>query len=64
MNANTPLLSVVADIRDTTFDQALRNKTLKRIVEYGDAQSAGLVTRSATGEIRIAHRVGAEGLRS
>jgi DNA-binding CsgD family transcriptional regulator len=57
-NENTPLLSVVADIYDTTFDPSLWNHALTRVVEYAGAQSAGLVTKSATGEIRIGYQVG------
>jgi DNA-binding CsgD family transcriptional regulator len=58
MTANTPLLSLVADIYDTTFDQSLWNHALTRIIDYAGAQSAGLVTKSATGEVRIVHQVG------
>jgi DNA-binding CsgD family transcriptional regulator len=58
MNANTPLLSLVADIYDTTFDQSLWRRALTRIIDYAGAQSAGLVTKSATGEVRIVHQVG------
>jgi DNA-binding CsgD family transcriptional regulator len=60
MNANACLLSVIEDIYDTTFDQTLWTHTLKRIIAYAGAQSAGLVTRSAAGEIAIVHQVGVE----
>jgi len=58
MKTNARLLSLIGDIYDTTFDQALWDDTLQRIVEYTGAQSCGLVTKSATGEIRVAHQVG------
>jgi DNA-binding CsgD family transcriptional regulator len=58
MNANARLLSLVGDIYDTTFDQALWSNTLARIVEYTGAKSSGLVTKGPTGDIRIAHQVG------
>jgi len=58
MNANARLLSVVGDIYDTTFDQTLWNNALQRIVEYAGAQSCGLVTKSATDQIRVTHHVG------
>jgi DNA-binding CsgD family transcriptional regulator len=58
MNANARLLSLVGDIYDTTFDQALWTNTLTRIVEYTGAKSSGLVTKGPTGEVRIAHQVG------
>ncbi len=58
MKTNAPLLSLIGDIYDTTFDQALWDDTLQRVVDYTGAQSCALVTKSATGEIRIAHQVG------
>jgi DNA-binding CsgD family transcriptional regulator len=57
-NPDSWLLSLVEDIYDTTFDQALWNVTLKRIAEYTGAQSGGLVTKSTSGEVRVAHQVG------
>jgi DNA-binding CsgD family transcriptional regulator len=62
MNASAKLLSVIGDIYDTTFDQALWNDTLKRIVEYigvdHGAQSCALLAKDASGEISLGHRVG------
>jgi DNA-binding CsgD family transcriptional regulator len=58
MKANARLLSLIGDIYDTTFDQTLWEDTLQRIVDHTGAYSAGLVTKSATGEIQVAHQVG------
>ena len=62
MNANAQLLSVVGDIYDTTFDQALWNNTLERIVEHvgadHGARSCALLSMGATGEIRLGYKVG------
>ncbi len=52
------MLSLIGDIYDTTFDQALWNNTLQRIVEYAGGHSCGLVTKSATDQIRVTHSVG------
>jgi DNA-binding CsgD family transcriptional regulator len=58
MNTNARLLSLIGEIYDTTFDQALWHDTLQRIVEYTGARSASLVTKSATGQISFVHQVG------
>src|SRR5258708_16017205 len=58
MKTNAQILSLIGDIYDTTFDQALWDDTLQRIVDYTGAQSCGLVTKSAAGEIRVGHQVG------
>ena len=58
IKTNARLLSLIGDIYDTTFDQALWGDTLQRIVEHTGAQSCGLVTKSATGEVHVAHQVG------
>src|SRR5258708_6824308 len=62
MNANAELLSVVGYIYDTTFDQALWNNTLERIVEHvgadHGARSCALLSMGATGEIRLGYKVG------
>jgi DNA-binding CsgD family transcriptional regulator len=63
MNANAQLISVIEDIYDTTFDQALWNNTLKRVVEYvgvkyAGTQSCALLSKGATGEIRVGHQIG------
>ncbi len=58
MSANAQLLSVVGDIYDTTFDQALWNDTLKRVVEYAGARSCVLLAKGAAGEIRLGYQYG------
>src|SRR6266702_70313 len=62
MNANAQLLSVVGDIYDTTLDPSRWKNTLKRIVEYvgadHGAQSCALLSKGATGEIRLGYHVG------
>src|SRR6266581_4720008 len=58
MNANARLLSVVGDIYDTTFDQALWNNTLKRLVEYAGARSCVLLAKGAAGEVRLGYQYG------
>jgi DNA-binding CsgD family transcriptional regulator len=57
-NSNARMLSLIGDIYDTTFDRALWENTLKRIVEYTGGHSSGLVTKSASGDIQIAHQYG------
>ncbi len=57
-NSNAQMLSLIGDIYDTTFDQALWENTLRRVVEYSGAHSCGLVTRSATGDIKVTHQFG------
>jgi DNA-binding CsgD family transcriptional regulator len=63
MKANPQLISVVGDIYDTTFDQTLWDKTLKRIVEYVGVEYAGawscaLLAKDATGMVHLGHQVG------
>jgi len=57
-NPDSWLLSVIEDIYDSTFDQALWRDVLQRIVDHTGARSAGLLTRRSTGEILIGHSVG------
>jgi hypothetical protein len=57
-NSDSWLLSVIEDIYDSTFDQALWRDVLQRIVDHTGAQSAGLLTRRPTGEILVGHSVG------
>jgi DNA-binding CsgD family transcriptional regulator len=57
-NSDSWLLSVVEDIYDSTFDQALWRDVLQRIVDHTGARSAGLLTRRPTGEILVGHSVG------
>ncbi len=49
------LLSVIEDIYDSTFDQALWPDALQRIVDHTGARSAGLLARRPTGEIFVGH---------
>lgn len=58
LKTNARLLSLIGDIYDTTFDQALWGDTLQRVVEHTGADSSGLVTKNATGEVRVAHQIG------
>jgi DNA-binding CsgD family transcriptional regulator len=58
IDANPQLLSLISDIYDAAFNPALWPDTLKRIVERTGARSASLLTKSATGRIRIPHQVG------
>ncbi len=60
INANPRMLSLIGDIYDTTFDQALWNDTLKRLTDYAGAQSCGLVTQSATEGLQVSHNVGCD----
>jgi len=60
INANPRMLSLIGDIYDTTFDQALWNDTLKRLTDYAGAQSCGLVTQSATEGLLVSHNVGCD----
>jgi len=57
-NSDSWLLSVIEDIYDSAFDQALWPDALQRIVDHTGARSAGLVARRPTGEILVAHSVG------
>jgi DNA-binding CsgD family transcriptional regulator len=58
INANARMLSLIGDIYDTTFDQALWSETLQRIVDYTGAHSSGLVTKSSSDVVRVTHHVG------
>jgi DNA-binding CsgD family transcriptional regulator len=60
MNTDARLLSLIEDIYDTTFDVTLSNEinTLERIADYTGARSCSRVTKTATGEIRVTHRIG------
>jgi DNA-binding CsgD family transcriptional regulator/PAS domain-containing protein len=57
-DANARQLSLLEDIYDTTFNPALWDTTLHRIVEYTGTRTSGLVAKDALGEIRIAHQTG------
>jgi DNA-binding CsgD family transcriptional regulator len=52
------MLSLIGEIYDTTFDQALWHSTLERIVEYTGGHSSGLVTTNASGEIQVSQQFG------
>jgi len=58
MNVRTPLLSIIADIYDSAFDETLWRDVLQRIIDQTGARSAAVTTRRSTGEIRIGHSVG------
>jgi DNA-binding CsgD family transcriptional regulator len=60
INANPRMLSLIGDIYDTTFDQALWPDTLKRLTDYAGAQSCGLVTQSTTEGLLVSHNVGCD----
>jgi DNA-binding CsgD family transcriptional regulator/PAS domain-containing protein len=57
-DANTRQFSLLEDIYDTTFNPALWDATLHRIVEYTGTRTSGLVAKDAAGAIRIAHQSG------
>jgi DNA-binding CsgD family transcriptional regulator/PAS domain-containing protein len=57
-DANTRQFSLLEDIYDTTFNPALWDTTLHRIVEYTGTRTSGLVAKDAAGTIRIAHQSG------
>jgi DNA-binding CsgD family transcriptional regulator len=57
-DANARQFSLLEDIYDTTFNPALWNATLHRIVEYTGTRTSGLVAKDAAGAIRIAHQTG------
>jgi DNA-binding CsgD family transcriptional regulator/PAS domain-containing protein len=58
MNTRTPLLSIIADIYDSAFDETLWREVLQRIVDHTGARSAALTARRSTGEIHVGHSVG------
>jgi DNA-binding CsgD family transcriptional regulator/PAS domain-containing protein len=57
-DANTEQFSLLEDIYDTTFNPALWDAALHRIVEYTGTRTSGLVAKDASGAIRIAHQSG------
>jgi DNA-binding CsgD family transcriptional regulator/PAS domain-containing protein len=56
--ASARQFSLLEDIYDTTFNPALWDTTLHRIVEYTGTRTSGLVAKDASGAIRIAHQTG------
>jgi DNA-binding CsgD family transcriptional regulator len=60
MTTDARLLSLIGDIYDTTFDPALWDDTLKRLVDYAGVHSCGLVTKCATNDVRVTHHVGCD----
>jgi DNA-binding CsgD family transcriptional regulator/PAS domain-containing protein len=57
-DANARQFSLLEDIYDTTFNPALWDTTLHRIVEHTDTRTSGLVAKDASGAIRVAHHSG------
>ena len=57
-DADARRFSLLEDIYDTTFNPALWDTTLHRIVEHTGTRTSGLVAKDASGGIRIAHQTG------
>jgi DNA-binding CsgD family transcriptional regulator/PAS domain-containing protein len=57
-DANAQQFSLLEDIYDTTFNPALWEATLHRIVAHTGTRTSGLVAKDASGAIRIAHQTG------
>lgn len=60
MDRNDELLRVIGDIYDASLNPACWSEALQHAVAFAGAQSCGLLTQTATGEVQIGYTVGVE----